>query len=340
MDNLRIILLLSYLLAAFFGIAGITISLLSRKQGSSSLNNAIVIFLFGMLAMCGYDWFIYLTDYTFNGSAGTTSMRIGACIISLLFAAWVDLEHKMGDIKVLAGPRFFFRIYAIAYSCIWLFFTLFTHVQVLYTIKFLLLFSDIALLIMMLALSVAYMSKLLLSGNRMEPIYMVIVSTMLTWNYISFIWGEMSVYWGNSEFIRDPLDFTIIFWLIANLATIIFVYKVDFAQAYDLDQESANTSSGQTFDLESVLEEMKDKYSMTNRETDILRLVYQGLSNMEIAEELYISKSTVKSHIYNAFRKANVRSRSEIIVLMHEMGMGANPDMDPDTADTADADAE
>ena len=43
---------------------------------------------------------------------------------------------------------------------------------------------------------------------------------------------------------------------------------------------------------------------------------------MEIADELFISKSTVKSHIYNAFRKADVRSRSEIIVMMHAIGMG------------------
>ena len=42
------------------------------------------------------------------------------------------------------------------------------------------------------------------------------------------------------------------------------------------------------------------------------------MSNNEIAEELFISKSTVKSHIYNIFRKANVKSRSEIILLIHD----------------------
>ena len=319
MDTVKIILLLSYLLAAFLGIAGITISLLARKKGANKLNNAIVMFLFGMLIMCGYDWFIYLTNYSFLGVSSTLSMRLGACLIALLFAAWLDLEHNMVEVSALAGPRFFFRIYAIAYAVIWFIISVFFPGRAFYTIKFLLLCSDIILLIMMLTLSVVYIGRMFLERSRMEPAYMIIVTTMLTWNYFSFIWGEMSVYWGNSDFIREPLDFTIIFWLIVNIATIVFVYKVDFSQAYELSEAAPKAK---TFDLEAVLDEMKERYSMTNREIDILRLVYQGLSNVEIADELFISKSTVKSHIYNAFRKADVRSRSEIIVMMHAIGMG------------------
>ena len=143
---------------------------------------------------------------------------------------------------------------------------------------------------------------------------MIIVTAMLIWNYFSFIWGEMSVYWGNSGFIRTPLDFTIIFWLIVNIATIYFVYHVDFTEAYSMDAESAPA----VFSIDDRLEEMAEEYSLTNRELDILRLIYRGMSNNEIAEELFISKSTVKSHIYNIFRKANVKSRSEIILLIHD----------------------
>lgn len=324
MDALKIILLFSYLLATFLSIAGITISLLSRKRENSALNRSIIIFLFGMLLMCGYDWFIYFTNYELLGDSGVLSMRIGACLIALLFTAWVDLEHRMVELPALNGARFFFRIYAFAYAVIWFIITVFPTGKLFYTIKYLLLCSDIILALLMLTLSVAYISKLMLSGERGKPAYMVIVTTMLTWNYISFIWGEMSVYWGNSDFIREPLDFTIIFWLVVNLATIVFVYNVDFAQVYDVSPDPQQ-NRGQTFDLEEVLSVLKSDYNMTGRETDILRLVYQGLSNIEIAEELFISKSTVKSHIYNAFRKANVRSRSEIIVLMHDIGMGEDP---------------
>ena len=194
---------------------------------------------------------------------------------------------------------------------------MFFHGKVFYTIKFLLLFTDIILLISMLLLSVVFMSRLIFEGKRGVPGYMIIVTALLIWNYISFIWGEMSVYWGNSDFIRKPLDFTIIFWLAVNIATIYFVYHDVFAKAYNTgENQDDDHNMAPVFVLDDRLEEMKEEYGMTNRETDILKLIYQGMSNNEIADELFISKSTVKSHIYNTFRKANVKSRSEIIRLI------------------------
>lgn len=314
MGTLKIIILLSYLLATFLAIAGITMSLLAKKKTKSELNNAILIFLFGMLIMCFYDWFIYYKDYSFMGVSNTLALRLGSCLIAVLFFFWINLEQKILGEEDFSRTIKVFRIYAIAYSIIWFVISVFFHGKVFYTIKFLLLFSDIVLLISMLLLSVVFMSKLILEGNKVVPGYMIIVTAMLIWNYISFIWGEMSVYWGNSDFIRTPLDFTIIFWLIVNIATIYFVYNVDFKEAY----AKSEAPSASPFVLEDRLTEMEEEYSLTHREIDILKLIYRGMSNNEIADELYISKSTVKSHIYNTFRKANVKSRSEIICLIHD----------------------
>jgi DNA-binding CsgD family transcriptional regulator len=314
METLKNIIFLSYLLAAFLAIGGITISLLAKKQTKTELNNAILVFLFAMLAMCFYDWFIYYENYSFLGVSNTLALRLGSCMIAIIFYFWVSLEQKIVGTDKFDQTMRVFRIYVFAYAICWFVISVFFHGKVFYTIKFLLLFTDFVLLISMLLLSVVFMSKLILDGQKGVPVYMIIVTSMLIWNYVSFIWGEMSVYWGNSGFIRTPLDFTIIFWLIVNFATIYFVYNVDFSEAYAVDSEPA----APVFDLEERLTEMADEYGMTNREIDILRLIYRGMSNNEIAEELFISKSTVKSHIYNTFRKADVKSRSEIILLIHD----------------------
>lgn len=314
MGTLKIIILLSYLLAAFMAIAGITMSLLAKKKTKSDLNNAILIFLFGMIIMCFYDWFIYFENYSFLGISSTLALRLGSCLISILFYLWTNLEQKILGEDEFSIALKGFRIYSIAYSIVWFVISVFFHGKFFYTIKFLLLFSDIVLLISMLLLSVVFMSKLILEGKKGIPGYMIIVTAMLIWNYISFIWGEMSVYWGNSVFIRTPLDFTIIFWLVVNIATIYFVYHVDFTEAYNTIDSPMVTP----FVLEDRLAEMEEEYGMTKREIDILKLIYRGMSNNEIAEQLFISKSTVKSHIYNTFRKANVKSRSEIICLIHD----------------------
>ncbi|MBM7784391.1 response regulator [Tenggerimyces flavus] len=50
---------------------------------------------------------------------------------------------------------------------------------------------------------------------------------------------------------------------------------------------------------------------LTGREVEVLSLLARGLSNAEIAGELYIGETTVKTHINNAFAKINVRNRSE-----------------------------
>ena len=52
---------------------------------------------------------------------------------------------------------------------------------------------------------------------------------------------------------------------------------------------------------------------LTNRETEILDLVAQGMSNKEIAEQLFVSKYTVESHIKHIYRKLSVTKRTKAV---------------------------
>ncbi len=58
------------------------------------------------------------------------------------------------------------------------------------------------------------------------------MTTMVIWNYIAYFWGETSVYWGNSRFIREPLDLTVVFWLGISLVTMFYEYKMDFVPEF------------------------------------------------------------------------------------------------------------
>ena len=59
----------------------------------------------------------------------------------------------------------------------------------------------------------------------------------------------------------------------------------------------------------------KKNYDITDREYDVLQLVVRGLSNDQIANELHISKFTVKNHVSSLLAKLNVSSRSAAIHL-------------------------
>ena len=63
-------------------------------------------------------------------------------------------------------------------------------------------------------------------------------------------------------------------------------------------------------------------YSLTDREMDVLRLIATGLSNKQIAGQLFISEETVKVHIRNLLRKLNVHSRvaATVLYFKHQNG--------------------
>ncbi len=64
-------------------------------------------------------------------------------------------------------------------------------------------------------------------------------------------------------------------------------------------------------------EKVIDLYDLTDREKQLVSLILQGCSNLQISEKLFISTYTVKEHIKSIFRKMNLKSRSELIIKVY-----------------------
>ena len=65
----------------------------------------------------------------------------------------------------------------------------------------------------------------------------------------------------------------------------------------------------------------KELGELSERELDVFRLMTNGLSNAEIGKELYISETTVKTHVTHILQKLNLRDRVQAVVLAYQTGL-------------------
>jgi two-component system response regulator DevR len=73
--------------------------------------------------------------------------------------------------------------------------------------------------------------------------------------------------------------------------------------------------------LSSVPKSARAPSILSNRERDVVRLVANGLSNKAIADTLFISEETVKTHLRRIFEKLDASSRTQVIHKAQQLGL-------------------
>ena len=63
-----------------------------------------------------------------------------------------------------------------------------------------------------------------------------------------------------------------------------------------------------------MLRDVLIQKGLSNRESEVAELVTKGMSNKEVANQLFVTEKTVKFHLTNIYKKMNVKSRAQLIV--------------------------
>lgn len=88
--------------------------------------------------------------------------------------------------------------------------------------------------------------------------------------------------------------------------------------------ETVPISNSKTVSIRAIVSEYHlylQEHPLTKRELEILQLIVQGNTNSEIAEKLYLTIGTVKTHLRNIFNKLKVSDRTQAAVIALRSGL-------------------
>jgi DNA-binding NarL/FixJ family response regulator len=122
---------------------------------------------------------------------------------------------------------------------------------------------------------------------------------------------------GDEQYLQSMIDAGAVGFMLKNIKT------------HDLERALILLSEGKQYFSEELLIFLTKRYSspkkmisnfekLTKRETEILKVIAEGLSNQQIADELFISIRTVTNHRSNIYDKLNVHNTAQLIAFAHE----------------------
>lgn len=115
-----------------------------------------------------------------------------------------------------------------------------------------------------------------------------------------------------------------------NLGDCLFIGRSLIPVLYNISKDSIFTTfihrlitilSAMDFSLKSNQKDINYVTPLSHREMDVLKLIAEGMTNREIARELYLSANTIKSHSIKIYRKLNVNDRNQAVSKARSLGI-------------------
>jgi DNA-binding CsgD family transcriptional regulator len=305
------IFLLSYLILILIGVISVTIAAVTYYRTRNKLLIRYVLYISNFTIFIFFDLFIILY---LNLNMAAVNFFFLVIMVAIALTSWALLVYTV--------PRFthsliwedyprerdlIFGILAIfTLLLMFLSFRITLHERELYQEKNIWFYISMSLFHMMviysIALKVIHLRRL--SGERRKIVKNIILLDALVFPGVIidlFLYIRLQIF-----------AFTPIFYCMFSILFTRYILRQYFAKL-------STISSGLE---ETVIGSIMDRSGISPREKEIVMLLMNGLGNREIAEKLFISLNTVKTHNRNIFQKMGVKSRFELLVKLQECDFG------------------
>lgn len=267
--------------------------LLRRDKQRDEKSVYFTIFLFTALAGIILDMLSYYGNFivdTVGKQVVHEAMYITYAVVTFSWVSTIKELYKClatRIIKIVMGLDLIAYIIAITFIIFtdgsWEFF----HVTQM--VMSVLLFSEI----IVISIDIRR-SEIILNATS---VIFIMVSFLIALDKGSYLFGDTDHLW--------EAGYYSLLWLIIGILMFIYVVVTTYLGVDEIKEVGEQ--------IDDSLAVLGERYGLTNREIEIIKEIYEGHGNLEIANRLVISEGTVKFHVHNILTKMNLNSRVAII---------------------------
>lgn len=299
-----------YVLSFLIGFTGIVLSYFAYIKYKTKLIKHYLIFMAALTTLLMEQT---LTSYKIINQVQSFSLNIVLNMISYLAAGVIIyflplFAHEFIEKEWTSKKKIFFKTGACLPSCLLLIYYISSYKKPMVILSGGILFSAIFYSLIFIYLSYKHIK---LEYKK------TIIKIFLTVTAIFFPYMYLDTRAEQIAFLRDLFPYghfsLPLFYMVWNLLSIYFGVKYAKNNLVEFNNEE---NQKDILEVRDKKEEFFEKYNITNREKEIILLLMKGYSYNQLAEELVISLPTVKTHVSNIYRKAEVKNKIQLLNLI------------------------
>lgn len=299
-----------YVLAFLIGFTGIILSYFAYIKYKTKLIKHYFIFMTALTTLLMEQT---LTSYKIINEIQSFSLNVVLNIISYFSAGAIVyflplFAHEFMEKEWTMRKRILFKIGAFLPICLLLVYYVFSYKKFIVILSGGILFSAILYSLIFIYLNYKYIK--LEYKKTIIKIFLTVTAIFFPYMYLDTRAEQIVFLRGLFPYGHFSLP---LFYMIWNLLSIYFGVKYFKKNLSEINNEESQKIISKTRDTQ---EEFFKKYNITNREKEIILLLIKGYSYNQLAEELVISLPTVKTHVSNIYRKAEVKNKIQLLNLI------------------------